>query len=118
MIKCQKILEVIKIGLEKIRATLELKNFAKKIYDEVKSFEESLSEDYFVVVEINNKKIFLEEITNWSDTLLIFSGKDLKSNPVKIFMTYYDLNLVLSSEKIPNESEQKSRMSIGFKNEN
>ena len=103
------------MNMDKLANVLSIKAFAKKIFSEVEKFEKNIPEEYFVIAEINCKKIFLEEISNLDDKLLIFTGKDISTkSSTKVFINPYDLNFSLSSYKIEN-SEQK-RKPIGFSN--
>lgn len=102
------------MNIEHLAAIMNMKGFAKKIYGEVKKFEESLDENFFVVAKINGEKIFLEEIIALEDKFIIFIGKDFENNSVKIFSNHYNLNFVLSSKKISEENSVQKRKPIGF----
>lgn len=53
---------------------------SEKIFDEVKKFEASLPENFKAAVEIDNKIIFLESVSEIDENILIIEGKKSLQN--------------------------------------
>lgn len=80
---------------------------SKKILDEIKKFQESLPENYKAIVEIDSKKIFLENISDLDENILIIEGKEIQSKvDLKFFISKSNLNFVLYAIKFEKSAEQ------------
>lgn len=73
---------------------------SKKILDEIKKFQESLPESFKAIVEIDSKKIFLENISELDENILIIEGKEIQSQvDLKFFVSKSNLNFILYAIK-------------------
>lgn len=80
---------------------------SKKILDEVKKFQESLPENSKATVEIDGKKIFLENISELDENILIIEGKEIQSQvDLKFFVSKSNLNFVLYAINFKKSTEQ------------
>ena len=80
---------------------------SKKILNEIKKFQESLPENSKAVVEIDSKKIFLENISELDENVLIIEGKEIQSQiDFKFFVSKSNLNFVLYAINFKKSTEQ------------
>ena len=76
---------------------------SEKIFNEVKKFEKSLPENFKAVVEIDSKKIFLENISEIDDNILVIEGKEIpKQADLKFFVSKNNLNFILYAVEFKN----------------
>ena len=86
----------------------------KKIFDEIKKFQDSLPENASVIVGIDGKKIFLENVSELDENILIFEGVEFQTNfKLKFFVSKNNVNFFLENRFYSkNHSVDESKLKI------